>query len=45
MILAKPFPEFVSFWIYRHNYVVYSFRDRIFSFQINPGGKMHDLFR
>ena len=45
MVFAKPFPESVSFGIHWDNNMVDSIWNRIFSFQINPGGKVHDLLR
>lgn len=45
VVLSKPFPELVSFRIYRDNDVVYSIWNRIFPFQIDPRGKMHYLLR
>lgn len=42
---SKPFPESVSFGIHGDNHMVHSIWDGIFSFQINPRGKMHYLLR
>lgn len=45
VVLPQPFPKLVSFGVHRDNDMMHSIWNRIFSFQIDPCGKMHYLLR